>query len=87
MFSNGSRLVLVMLILSQIFYNMVHLECSFKYVDLVLSSFKGSLFPLIALIYFVLLVVSLLQGYQLSLVLLSSLEDIYYLAFVLMYLS
>ena len=67
MFSNLPALILVVLILSQISYNTVYLECAFNYGDLVLPSCKGKSPPhhIFHLFHYV---VSLLQGYQLSFV-------------------
>ena len=45
MFSNLPALILVVLILSQISYNTVYLECAFNYGDLVLPSCKGKSHP------------------------------------------
>lgn len=72
MFSNLPGWVLVVLILSQISYNMVYLEWSFSYVDSVLPSFKERFFPYYLLNSFLYhFIVSLLQRYQLSFVLCS----------------
>ena len=51
MFSNLPALILVVLILSQISYNTVYLECAFNYGDLVLPSCKGKSPPIISFIY------------------------------------
>ena len=69
MFSNLPASILVVLILSQISYNMVYLECAFNYGDLVLPSCKGSSpHPLYLSFILCHYVVSLLQGYQLAFV-------------------
>lgn len=78
MFSNPPGLILAVLILSQVSYNMATWNGLFSYVDSVLLSFKESyyfFFPITYGICFVSLV-SLLQGYQLSFVLLPSLKEI-----------
>ena len=88
MFSNLPALILVVLIMSQISYNMVYLECAFNYGDLVLPSCKGSSPPpIISFIYFMPLCCVSASRLAVILCLLSSLEDVYYLAIILMHLS
>lgn len=87
MFSNLPGWVSVVLILSQISYNMVYLEWSFSYVDSVLPSFKERFFPYYLLNSFSIILLCLYfrdTSYPLSFVPLSSLDDIYYLAIILM---